>query len=493
MKTITQDQEATGAGQPAPPTTSTRWALASLCLAMLLSSLGTSIANVALPTLAQAFAASFQQVQWVVLAYLLAITVLIVSVGRLGDQVGRRRLLVAGSALFTLASVGCGLAPTLHWLIAARVAQGLGAAVMMALTLAFIGATVPKDKTGSAMGLLGTLSAIGTALGPSLGGLLIAECGWRAIFLINLPLGLLALAMAYRYLPADASNRQAARAGFDPLGTLLLASTLAAYALAMTLGRGQFGALNLALLLAAALGAGLFVRTEARVASPLIRLALFRDRLLCAGLASNLLVATVMMATLVVGPFYLAGALGLDAFQLGLALSLGPLVAALTGVPAGRIVDRFGSQPVLLAGLLALLLGALAVALLPSRFGLPAYLAPLVMMTSGFALFQAANNTAVMRDVSADQRGLVSGLLNLSRNLGLITGASLMGAVFALASASLDVTRATPDALAVGLRITFAMAAGLVLLGLMIVSAGWLSARRVRLQAAAMPGEHDHA
>src|ERR1700740_3453853 len=159
-----------------------RWAVASLSLSMLLSSLSTSIANVALPTLAQAFTASFQEVQWVVLAYLLAITTLIVSAGRLADVTGRRRLLLVGILLFTLASVLCGVAPTLALLIAARAVQGLGAAIMMALTMAFVSETVPKARTGSAMGLLGTMSAIGTALGPSLGGILIAGLGWRALF-----------------------------------------------------------------------------------------------------------------------------------------------------------------------------------------------------------------------------------------------------------------------------------------------------------------------
>ena len=182
---------------------SVRWALAGLSLSMLLSSLGTSIANVGLPTLAQAFNASFQDVQWVVLAYLLAITTLIVSVGRLGDIIGRRRLLLAGIVLFTVASLICGAAPTLWLLIAARAVQGLGAAIMMALTMAFVGETVAKARTGSAMGLLGTMSAIGTALGPSLGGVLISALGWQAIFLVNVPLGLLAFLLAYRHLPVD--------------------------------------------------------------------------------------------------------------------------------------------------------------------------------------------------------------------------------------------------------------------------------------------------
>lgn len=204
------------------------WILASLSLSMLLSSLSTSIANVGLPTLAQAFSASFQEVQWIVIAYLLAITTLTVSVGRLGDIIGRRRLLLAGIFLFTVASILCGLAPTLWLLIAARAAQGLGAAMMLALTMAFVGETVPKAKTGSAIGLLGTMSATGTALGPSLGGLLIAGLGWRAIFLVNVPLGLLTFLLAHRYLPVDQRGPKTDRTGFDNVGTLLLALTLGA-------------------------------------------------------------------------------------------------------------------------------------------------------------------------------------------------------------------------------------------------------------------------
>ena len=447
-----------------------RWALASLSLSMLLSSLGTSIANVGLPTLAQAFGANFQAVQWVVIAYLLAITTLIVSAGRLGDIIGRRRLLLAGVAIFTLASVICGMAPTLWWLIAARALQGLGAAIMMALTMAFVGETVPKAKTGSAMGLLGTMSAIGTALGPSLGGMLIAGFGWRAMFFVNLPLGLLTLLLAYRSLPADCPKADVARPAFDHVGTLLLALTLAAYALAVTLGRGSFGMLNLALGLAATLGAGLFIIAQGRVASPLIRLALFRDQALTGSLATSALVSTVMMATLVVGPFYLSRALGLDTAMVGLLLCIGPLAAALTSAPAGRIADRFGAPRMVIAGLAGVAIGAFVLAMLPGTLGVAGYIAPIVLMTVCYALFQTANNTAVMADVPADSRGAISGMLNLSRNLGLITGASVMGAVFAFASAATDITTAGPAAVATGMRITFAVAGVLIVAALAIVA-----------------------
>jgi EmrB/QacA subfamily drug resistance transporter len=448
---------------------SVRLALAGLSLSMLLSSLGISIANVGLPTFAVAFSASFQEVQWVVLSYLLAITTLIVSAGRLGDMIGRRRLLLTGIVIFTVASALCGAAPTLWLLIAARAAQGLGAAIMMALTMAFIGETVPKERTGSAMGLLGTMSAIGTALGPSLGGVLIAGSSWRAIFLINVPLGLLTFLLAYRALPADRVKSD--RVAFDKVGTLLLALTLSAYALAMTMGRGNFGTLNIALLLAAVVGAGVFLRVEARAASPLIRLAMFRDAVLSAGLATSALVSTVMMATLVVGPFYLSRALGLNAALVGMVLSVGPLVAALTGVPAGRIADRLGPQRMTIAGLAGMAVGCFALSVVPVAFGIPGYIAPLAVLTASYALFQTANNTAVMADIRADQRGVVSGMLNLSRNLGLVTGASVLGAVFAFASAAADIATANSVAVATGMRITFAVA-GVLIIAAMAIAAG---------------------
>ncbi|MBZ9761640.1 MFS transporter [Mesorhizobium sp. CA8] len=462
---------------------STAGALASLSLAMLVSSLGTSIANVALPTLSVALAASFAAVQWVVLAYLLAITMLIVSVGRLGDLVGRRPLLIAGLALFSAASFAASLAPSLALLIAARAVQGLGAAVMMALTIAFVGETVPKERTGSAMGLLGTMSAIGTALGPSLGGVLVAALGWRSIFLVSAGLGAVALLAAWRFLPAgEATAMRAfhgeARGRFDTLGTLLFAATLAAYALSMTMGRGHFGGLNVALLGGAIVGAALFIVAEARVASPLVKLALLRDPVLAPGLAMNALVSTVMMATLIVGPFFLSRALGLGAATTGAVLSIGPVVSALCGVIAGRVVDRLGAAAMVVAGLIVMVAGCVALAALPGLFGVAGYAAAIILLTPGYQLFQAANNTAVMADVDRSERGVVSGMLSLSRNLGLVTGTAVMGALFAFAMGTGNVAAAAPAAVAHGMEFTFVIAAGLVLVATVIaVAGGWRRGR----------------
>jgi MFS family permease len=339
---------------------------------------------------------------------------------------------------------------------------------MMALTMAFVGETVPKEKIGSAMGLLGTMSAIGTALGPSLGGLLIAGLGWRAIFFVNVLLGVLTLLLAYQYLPVGKLIPKTNWAGFDKAGTLLLAVTLTFYALPMTLGRGHFGQLNVALLLAAIFGFGLFVLAESRIATPLISLAMFRDPGLSASFAMSMLVSTVMMATLVVGPFYLSQGLGLGTWLVGIALSAGPLVAALTGVPSGRLVDGFGAERMTRLGLVGIATGSLILSIMPVSYGVAGYLVPIVVITASYALFQTANNTSVMTGIHTDQRGVISGMLNLSRNLGLITGASAMGAVFAFASRTMDITTTGPDAVATGMRITFVVAAILISVALAI-------------------------
>ncbi|HYC02154.1 MAG TPA: MFS transporter [Azospirillaceae bacterium] len=404
-----------------------RRTLAALALPLLLASLGTSGANVALPAIARDLAAPFGQVQWIVLAYLLAMTALVVGAGRLGDLWGRRRLLLAGLALFTAASALCGMAPSTGWLVAARAAQGLGAAAMMALSTALVGDALPRERTGRAMGLLGTVSALGTAAGPPLGGVLLEWLDWRALFLAMVPLGAAALVLAWRGLPADR-----------------------------------------------AVGSG-------GTASPGAWPALLRDPALAAGVAMGIPAAASVMASLVVGPFHLSGGLRLDAASVGAVMAAGPAAAALGGVPAGRAVDRFGAPRVRMAGLALMMAGASLLAWVASRSGVAAYVAALVTLTLGYALFQAANTTAVMTAVAADRRGVASGLLALSRNLGLIAGASLMAALFAAGSGAADPATAGAAAIASGMRASFG-AAALVLAATLVLSglAGRISALRPR-------------
>ncbi|MDP2022387.1 MAG: MFS transporter, partial [Hydrogenophaga sp.] len=259
---------------------------------------------------------------------------------------------------------------------------------------------------------LASMSAVGTALGPSAGGLLIAWLDWRAMFLSTVPLSVLTLWLVHRHLPAP-TPVSAARSG-----------------------------------------------TSAEAA------ALWQGTALGAGLVMNALVATVMMATLVIGPFFLSGGLGLGTAGVGAAMSAGPLMSMVFGFVAGKLVDRWGATHTLRTGLLVMLAGALGLAVLPGPWGLAGYLLAISVLTPGYQLFQAANNTATLTRLPAARRGEVSGLLNLARNLGLMAGASVMGWVFAWVTT--EPAAASPAILLHGVQVTFGAAAGLLMLSMLI-------------------------
>jgi len=441
--------------------------LAALSFGMLLPSLGTSIANVALPSLKLAFGAGSQDVQWVVIAYLMSITALLVTAGRLGDLFGKRRLLLAGMGLFALAALLAALAPALWIVILARGLQGIGAAAMMSLTVAAVGDMVPKDRAGSAIGLLGTVSAVGTAIGPSLGGVLIAYFGWHAVFALMALAGAAALAFAWPLLPRDTPTRTLP-VSFDIPGTIVLTLAIAAFALATTLA--PMGLLNAALLGLFMIALATFIFIEKRSQAPLLQLRLLKSHGLSAGLVSLGLVSTILMTTLVVGPLYLSSVLGLGPATTGLVMSIGPVVAALVGYPAGLLVDRFGHAAASSVGLAGVLAGTLLMSFLPPILGVPGYAGSLVVITAAYAVFLAANNTGIMTGAGKEQRGVVSALLSLARNLGLIAGASAMGSVFALGSAGLAPLHLAQGG-ETGLRVTFLLAA--ILASIALVTTLW--------------------
>ncbi len=384
-------------------------ALASLGLAMFLSTLGASIANVALPTLSRAFGAELDAVQWVAVGYLGAMTAVVVLAGQAGDRFGLRRMLLAGLALFAGASLLCALASGLWSLVAARAVQGAAAAFLMALAMALVRQAAGKDRVGRAMGLLGTMSAVGTATGPALGGWILSVAAWQALFWALVPISLAALAMVWIFVPASGGAGK-------PVGRLPFAAA----------------------------SAGLMPH-----------------------LAANALVAAVMMATLVVGPFYLGGVLDLPEARIGLVMSVGPLIAVFCGVPSGRLVDAWGARTVMRLGFAALTVGAFGLVLLPGCLGVAGYLVAIGFLTPGFQMFQAANNTAVMAQAEEARRGMISGLLNLSRNLGFVAGTLGSGLALSLIVRA-DMGAAAPGAIAEAMQATFAIGGAALALGLVV-------------------------
>lgn len=393
-----------------------RLALASC---VMVASLATSIVNVALPSLGRAFDAPLDAVRWVVVAYLLVLTVTSVSVGGLGDLVGRRRTLRVGLGLFVAASLVCGTTDRLWLLVVARGMQGLGAAAMMAMPMAFAAELPSERDAGHAMGLLGTSSAIGTAIGPTLGGIVIDALGWRAVFAVCVVLAL-GSASLLRVLPPDAPRADV--------------TTKAAW----------------------------------RALSPRLPGGLVRDPSIGGGLTANLLLSAVLMTTMVVGPFHLAITHGLGARSVGLVLSIGPIVAALSGAVAGLVLNRLGARHTLFASAAGVAFGALAIALVPVTAGVVGYALGVAQLTASYAMFQAANASSVLQAAPTTSRGRASGALTLSRNLGLVIGAAVLGGVFTSMAApdGRELAGASATSVAQAVRATFLAASALGLAGL---------------------------
>lgn len=442
--------------------------LITLAMATLTASMGISVASVLLPTLTHNFSATVSDVQWVVLVYLMSVTMMIVSAGQLGDLFGHRRVLVSGLLVFVAASLLSAMATSLAQLIAGRALQGLGGAILIALPMSIARDMVPTKQLGTAMGILGTTSAVGTALGPSLGGILLFWSDWRMAFWLLAGFAGIALALSITSLPRASEQKTASFRQMDFPGTFVLAIALAAYALATSGGASGIPTSPGLLIVIALITITLFVIIETRTSSPLVPMTLLQDRRTGLAFLMNLLVGTVMMSTLVVGPFYLAFSMGLNEALVGLVMAVGPVVAALSGIPAGQLTDRLGAKRVMLIGLVQTISGLLCLAFLPRYFGVGGYLIALILLTPAFQLFLAANNTAVLVDASKEQRGRISGLLGLSRNLGLMTGASAMPALFVVFLGTGDVSRAGITKIADAFSMTFAIAAALALITLLL-------------------------
>ena len=331
---------------------------------------------------------------------------------------------------------------------------GIGAAFLLSQSFALAGTTLPKDKTGEVMGLLGTMAATGTALGPVVGGLIIERLNWSFIFWAMLPLSLVSYYLCLVFLPEDNEEKVESKR-LDLISILLLCISLFCFTLFISSSASLSNQTNTVLLGVFALCFSLFINSQKGNDDALIRLKLFRNTYRNTLLTACFLVDATAMATLVVGPFYLTYVTNLSPASVGLVMAIGPFVGALSGYPAGRIVDYCGSRKALIFGLCQAGGGVLCYAFLPLLFGIYGYVIALFIMTPGRQLFLAANNTYVINSVTNSEKGQASGLLNLSRNLGLMTGASIGGASFTLFLGTDVVSSATLEQLNTAYSSTF--------------------------------------
>lgn len=458
------------------------YVMAAVAMSIFLATIDGSIVNIALPTLVRELQTNFTTVQWVVLAYLLTLTTLMLSIGRLADIRGKKPIFVAGFVIFTLGSTLCALAPTVYWLIGFRVLQGVGGAMTLALGAAIVTEAFPAQERGRALGVIGTVVSLGVVTGPLVGGLLIAAASWHWIFLVNLPIGIIGTFMAQRFVPAI-QPRGGQR--FDYVGATMLFISLFALLLGLSLAQAQgfTNPFSLVLFSVWLLFLVSFIAVELRVNDPMIDLRLFRNRQFSINLGTGFMTFVAISGVFLLMPFYLENILGYPIQLVGPLQAVLPIMLGIMAPIAGGLSDRYGVRRITVIGLFAMLIGYLAVTTLDANTTAFGYILRLFPIGLGMGIFQSPNNSAVMGSVPRDRLGVVSGLLSVTRTLGQIVGIATLGAIWAGQVATLgkgafsNVTDAPVSIQIAAMQETFIIVAVLVAIALAVALWGWWQER----------------
>jgi EmrB/QacA subfamily drug resistance transporter len=394
--------------------------VATVCIGAFMGQLDTSIVSLALPALEVEFNAGLYSVQWVAIVYLLVLIGLLTPLGRIADEKGRKALYTLGFLVFIVGSALCGFAPTLGTLLAARAVQAFGAAMLQANSVALITAAVPRAKLGRAIGLQATAQALGLALGPTVGGFLIAWLDWRWVFWVNVPIGLIGMVLARYTLPQTTLLRPAA--SFNRIGSLLMPLAIGTLLLALTDFALLAYLVPTALLLCAA-----FIHSERNATVPLLGADVLKAPGMAVGVTAALLSYAVLFGALFGVPILLERVFGEPPDRAGIIVSIVPAVLIVTAQLGGYLGDRFGARLPTAGGMtiavagLGLMGWAAGTALVPLAIGL-------LLFGAGVGLFIPSNNASIMGAARSTHLGVAGGLLNMMRGVGASLGVALVGA-----------------------------------------------------------------
>lgn len=457
------------------------WTVLGVGIGVFIFALDVYIVNLALPIMVDSLHTSFATIQWIVLSYLLAIAIFVLSVAKLGDVWSKKRLYIIGLIVFTVSSLLCGLAPTVEFLIVFRAFQGIGAAFLSGLGTAMIVEVFPPEERGLGLGIRAGVFGLGISSGPTVGGLLIGLGGWPLIFLLNVPIGIIGILIVARFVPSSIVS--GAKEGFDIIGTLILTITLTCFTLGITLLQSGGSGSNVALpmLVLSAISLVGFLVLEAQISEPMLDLKIFRSLEFSLGLGLRFLGNFVMAGVIFMLPFFLELVKHYPTEQAGLLLAVPPIIIVLTAPVAGILSDRFGAAIISLIGLVLMAVGCFLVSTFDTELTILNYIVAIIPYGLGVGMFQSPNNSAIMGAAPKERLGIASGLLSLSRILGQTAGVPLVGALFSfvtIASAKLasnvDVTNAPVDALVLGTQITFRVVTALLIASTILAGFSWL-------------------
>jgi EmrB/QacA subfamily drug resistance transporter len=406
------------------------WVLFSVGVGNFMSTMDASIVNTLLPEMANSLHASIAAIEWVMTIYLLVLSGLLLAFGRMGDLRGHKNVYVSGYAVFLVSSGLCGLAPTVDWLIAFRALQAVASAMMFANSPAIVTSSFPPSERGRALGLQTAMTYVGYSAGPPLGGLLATHFGWRSVFFINVPIGLIGVFLSYRVIAHDRPNTRGPR--FDYTGAVLIFIGLFALLFGLNQGYewGWGSTRTLSVLLSAVIVLVAFVAVELRHEHPMLDLSLFRSRVFSGSVFSSLMNYTANSSIYFIVPFYLLAGRKLSPEHAGLILTALPVInIGLTPV-AGTLSDRIGSRKPTAAGLLVLTAGLLLLSRLAAPIPLWQITAALVVCGVGFGLFVTPNNSRMLGAAPRNRQGIASGVLAEARCVGMVLGVGISGAIY---------------------------------------------------------------
>ena len=407
--------------------------LATVLLGTTMSALDISIVNVAVPTLKTTFSVSMAVIEWIIMGYMLTLAILLPLFGRLSDVFGRSRFFILGFIIFSLGSFLCGMSTTAAFLITSRIIQAIGAALLQANSVTIITETFPPHLLGKAIGIQGGVQAIAMAIGPFVGGVLIATVGWRAIFYVNIPIGIMGIIAAFLILPPMRQPQQKEK--IDYLGATLFGCGLTLLVLAFNEGvKPGWGSPSiLVYFISGIILLALFVLTELKVEHPLIDLKLFRNSAFFVGNLTGMLSYYVLFTVLFLAPFYLEKVLGTSVALTGILLTPLLLAMAVVAPLSGHISDKYGPRIMTTLGMLFCAVACFAFTFLGTSATVPpAMAAVIILMGIGMGLFTPSNNSAVMGAAPTEKLGMAGSVLNMMRSLGLILGVDISGGIFSM-------------------------------------------------------------
>ena len=419
---MTNDQD----GLPQPQR---RLAFMGMCLTLFMAVLDGAIANIALPPITEAFAVRPVDSIWIVNSYQLAVTMVLLPLSSLGEIVGYKRVYLSGLALFTLASLVCALSDTLPVLIAARALQGLGAAGIMSVNIALVRFIFPRAGLGSAVGNTAVVVGVAAAAGPTLAGLILAVAPWPALFLVNVPIGIVALIVGLRTLPVTSTSPRR----FDWPSAVLSAATFGLLISGVdALGHAETLVLPLAELMGAAVVGVVFVRHQRHDAAPMLPVDLLSKPVFALSATTSICSFSAQMIAFVALPFFIHDTLMRSASETGLLMTPWPIATAAAAFVSGRLSDRVNPARLAALGLALLAGGLLALALMDASTSDGDLVWRLALAGLGFGIFQAPNNKVMIASAPRARSGAASGIQSTARLLGQSLGVALLAVIFGL-------------------------------------------------------------